>query len=151
MEQTIIALGAGVFFIIAASVLGAYVLSKWGLPVARTALEAYWSERWGVIDERLRDIEEDVGSLPRVWEEFATDAKKAQERARWHVRRAKKELETRGFGDAELDTLDSEIRARDGAGGNGSGLPELFDHVEEVPTAPANPMNEVLKRKWGNV
>jgi len=151
MNITLFGVAALLFVVVLSLALGIIALQKWGFPLARTALEAWWSDRWDLINERLRNVEEDVGSLPRVWEEFATDAKKAQERARWHVRRTKKELEKRGLADVELDSLDGEIRERDGAGGNGQGLLELSEAVEEVPAPPPqDPMNAVYRRKWGS-
>lgn len=132
-------------------ILGYVVLRRFGMPTAKVALEAYWSERWKEIDDRLSALENDVGSLPRVWEEFAKDAKKSQERARWHVRRVKKELEERGLSDGELDSLDSEIRTRDGERGNGQGLLPLHDAMAEIPASPPeDPITQVLRRKWGS-
>lgn len=136
------------FFTVVLLGLGLYAGRKWVVPVIRTALEAYWSQRWQEVDERLRALEEDVGSLPRVWEEFSRDAKKAQERARWHVRRVKKELDRLGYEDGEIDGLDAEIRERDGGGGNGQGMLPLHDALEEGPSAPTDPLSQALIHKW---
>jgi len=140
------------FTVLALVVLGVslvYVGRTWAIPIARTALETYWSERWETVDERLRALEEDVGSLPRVWEEFSRDSKKAQERARWHVRRVKKELERHGLADGEIDSLDSELRRVDGEGSNGQGLLPLHDVLEESPQGqPQTPIDLALSHKW---
>lgn len=150
MNTTLLLASVFSFLAVALAILGVYAGRKYISPVLRTALEAYWSQRWQEIHERLRDLEEDVSKLPRVWEEFSRDAKKGQERARWHVRRVKKELERHGFEDAEIDALDSEIRARDGAGGNGQGLLPLHDAMEEVPTPQEDPLARALRQKWGS-
>lgn len=151
MDITLIGVAALLFSVVLTLSAGIYAVRKWGFPVARTALEAYWRERWDEVNERLRGLEEDVGKLPRVWQEFANDAKKSQERARWHVRRVKKELEARGLTDAEIDSLDGEIRNRDGAGGDGQRMLELSEAVEaRPPRPPEDPLTAVMRRKWGN-
>lgn len=151
MDTTLFGVAALLFSVVLSLAFAIYAVRKWAFPIARTALEAWWSERWEEVNERLRNVEEDVGNLPRVWQEFATDAKKAQERARWHVRRTKKELDKRGLSDPELDTLDSEIRHRDGEGGNGQGLLELSETMAEIPRQPPeDPMNALYRRKWGS-
>jgi len=150
MIWTLIGWSSVLFFLALTVFLGVIALKKWAFPVAHAALEAWWSERWGEINERLRNVEEDLVALPRTWEEFARDAKKAQERARWHVRRVKKELEARGFEDAEIDTLDGELFRTDGEGGNGQRLLPLHDAVETVPPAPENWRTRALNQKWGS-
>lgn len=151
MESILLGISALLFVVFAVVVFGAYSVKRWGFPVARHALETYWSARWTTIDERLRDLEEDVSSLPRVWEEFSRDAKKAQERARWHVRRVKKELERLGYEDAEIDALSEDLRRRDGEGGNGQGLLPLHDALEADAPPPPDPITQALNRKWGRL
>lgn len=128
-----------------------FVVRKWANPLLEAVLERYWSARWQELIDRVSSLEADVDTLPRVWEEFAGDAKKAQDRARWHVRRARKELQERGFTDDELDTLDSTLRPIDGDRGNGSGMSGLQDPVAPVPPPPESWQTKALRRKWQNV
>jgi hypothetical protein len=151
MESVLVGVSGVLFVVFAVAVFGAYSLKRWGFPIATAALEAWWSERWQEINERLRDLEEDVSNLPRVWEEFSRDTKKAQERARWHVRRVKKELERLGYEDAEIDRLSEDLRSRDGAGGNGQGMLPLHDAMAEVATPAEDPITQALRMKWSRL
>jgi len=150
MNTSLLLGGLFAFLAVALAVFGIYSGRKWVFPLLVKALEAYWSERWTDLEVRLQGIEADLASLPRVWQEFATDAKKAQERARWHVRRVKQELESRGLSDPEIDTLDSDIRRRDGEGGNGQGVLPLPENMEAVSQTQEDPIARALRQKWGS-
>lgn len=151
MNLTFFAIGFAALALLALAVSGYFTVKRWFFPVFKMTLESYWRGRWDIIDERLESLETDVAQLPRVWEEFASEAKKSQERARWHVRRVKKELEQRGLTDDEINSLDSEIRNRDGAGGDQGELLDLSDAMAKVSPAPEeDPIQKALRRKWAN-
>ena len=142
-------LASGAAFILA--VLAAFAVKKWVYPVSKTALEAYWSARWDAIEERFIAIEKDLLELPRVWEEFARDAKRSQERARWHVRRVKTELEKLGLSDPEMDSIDSNLQPSDADGSGEEGMLALHDAVaSDAPPPTEDPITLALRRKWGN-
>lgn len=148
MNQGLLAAGFLALAVAIVAGLGAILAHRWGLPLARAALEAYWSERWNAAESRLQELELQAERLPRVWEEFAKDAKKAQDRARWHVRRVKQELQERGLQDDEINLLDGTLREADGEGGNGSGLSDLQGPLATVPEIPPSPIEIALNRKW---
>lgn len=151
MIQTLAAVGFFVLGVAALATLGTFFVIRWGKPLFEAVVEREWSTRWSEADQRIKSVEEDVGKLPRIWEEFAVDAKKAQERSRYHIRRVKKELEDRGLADDEIDRLDGTFHAVDGTAGNGSGVHELSGHVEEVPPMETtDPEMIALNRKWGH-
>ena len=133
------------------AVLLGFVVKKWAFPLSKAVLEGWWSERWDTLQARLEELERHVDTLPQLWEEFAVDARKRQERARWHVRRVKKELEKNGLSDPEIDSLDSDLRPLDGEGSEDGGLSPLSDHVAQTPSATAeDPITAALRRKWGS-
>lgn len=129
--------------------LAASVAFKQGKPLIKSILEGYLRERTDSLEARITEVEAQVDTLPETWEDFAIEAKKIQDRTRWHIRRVKKELSERGFADEEIDTLDSTLRPSDGGGGNGSGLQNLQSAVEEGPTEPPDSIAPALRRKWG--
>lgn len=149
MDLVILSFGLLCLGLAAVGVLGFFAVKRWAFPVAKAALETYWSARWKEIDGRLTDIEEELDRLPRVWEEFARDAKRSQERARWHVRRVKKELENLGLADGEIDTLSGDLRPYNADGGGEEGVLPLHDAVAKTPTVEENPINQALRRKFG--
>lgn len=151
MEIVILSVGVFAIGVALLAVLGFVAGKKWAYPVAKTALETYWSARWDEIDKRIEACEEELDRLPRVWEEFARDAKRSQERARWHVRRVKKELENLGLADGEIDTIDSNLRPLDADGSGEEGVLPLRDAVAKAPQKETDPITLALRRKWGNV
>jgi len=138
-------LAFGVYF-------GITAVQRWGVPTLKAGLEAYWSDRWETVEERLDVLERHVDTLPQIWEDFAVDAKKRQERARWHVRRVKKELEKHGLADPEIETLDSDLRPAHGGGGDEGELPLLSDAMaQNTPEPEEDPVTRTLRHKWGRM
>jgi len=146
--QAAIAVGLLALVAILTLAAGAFAVARWGLPLFRVALETYWSKKVGGFEQRVASLEADVTDLPRTWGEFAADAKKRQERARWHVRRVKRELEDRGLADAEIDDLDTTLRVIDGEGGGASGVHEVSSDVGQAPEPALDPVTIALRHKW---
>lgn len=151
METVILSVGVFAIGVGLLAILGLVIGKKWAYPLAKTALEGYWSARWNEIDGRLTNCEEELDRLPRIWEEFARDAKRSQERARWHVRRVKKELENLGLADGEIDTIDSDLRPVDADGGGEEGVLPLRDVVAKTSPPKEDPITAALQRKWGRM
>ncbi|MEE8488688.1 MAG: hypothetical protein V3S43_00020, partial [Acidimicrobiia bacterium] len=92
------------------------------------------------IDRRLERCEIDVDAIQDERKDLIvaisegierTD--RAERRVKNTIRRARKELETRGYVDPGLEAEDLEFRERDGAGGDEAGLRALPAAVAPVP------------------
>ena len=149
MDTTLVAVGILALGLVAVTALGIFLGKTWAKPLIKAVVEGSQSVRWAGTEARLEALEKDVERLPRVWEEFADDARKAQGRAQWHVKRIKKELQERGLQDDEIDSLGSSLRPIDGDGGNGSGLPSLQAPMEEILEGAEDAVTLALKHKWG--
>ena len=148
MNNAIFAVGILLLGVAAVVIVAFLGVQRWLKPVLEAALERYWSEGQAAMEDRLMALEADVSALPRTWEEFATDARKADQRARWHVKRVRTELEERGLVDDEVDALSRELRLVDGSGGNSSGVQSLQDPVAEIPTPSQDPIQRALRKKF---
>lgn len=149
--MTLSALGVALSAVFLTVAMGIFAVFRWGKPLFQTLVEREWSARVSHLRERLEDVEREMEDLPRKWESFAYEAKKAQERARYHARRVKKELEARGFADDEIDAMVGSLHGIDGARGENGGLRELPDDVAEVPQLETeDPTIIALRRKWGH-
>jgi hypothetical protein len=151
MDTTLFAVSALLLTLLALGVSGVLAIRLWAKPLFETVLERSQSAFRSEIGARLEELERDVERLPRVWEEFADDARKTQQRAQWHIKRVKKELQERGLQDEEIDTLGSSLRPVDGNGSGESQLQLLQDPVAEVLEVPEESwMARALRRKYGN-
>jgi len=151
MIETIVGIGILTLGLASLAFLGIFLVRKWGIPTAKLALEAYWEGRWGEVDQRLSDLESDVAALPRTWKEFSDESRKQQNRARWHVRRVKQELEERGLQSEEINEISDSLRATDGEGSEEQGVLPMYENLAEVSPPSPDPMNAVLHRKWGKM
>jgi hypothetical protein len=152
MNTVYFTVGVLLIGLVSLAFLGVYLVRSWGQPLLKAVVEGSQSIRWEATEDRLEAIERDLERLPRVWEEFADDARKTSQRAGWHVKRITKELAERGLQDDEIDALGSSLRPIDESGGNGSGMQSLQAPVEEIPApAPEESWREkALRRKWGH-
>lgn len=152
MDTTLFAISAVVLTLLCLVVSMVFAVRLWAKPLFETVLERSQSAFRSEIGARLEGLERDVERLPRAWEEFADDARKTQQRAQWHVKRVKKELQERGLQDEEIDALGSSIRSIDGDGGGEGQLQLLQDPVAEIPAATVQEdwMTQALRRKYGN-
>ena len=153
MDTTLIAISAFLFSLFAVGVLGIILVQKWGKPLFQEVQERSWRLLATDLVARVDTLEGEVEQLPRTWEEFAVDAKKIQERTRWHVRRVKKELQEHGLSDEEINTLDGTLRPVDGEGSDESQLQLMPELVAEIPPAPSREdwRTRALNRKWNHV
>lgn len=116
----------------------------------RAILEAIFSTWNKRTLDRLEILEQFVETLPGVYEGFATEARKARQRATWHVTRVKKELDKLGLRDPELDELAGNLRPVDGEGiGDGELLALHSPVAESPPPSQADEMDDLARRKFG--
>lgn len=149
MISTLAAVGFFALGVAALATFGAFAVLRWGKPAFREIVERTWSPIVAELEERVGMIEAQVMELPTTWEDFASEAKKQHERARWHIRRVKKELEERGLADDQIDALDGSLHPTDGGGGNGSGVHDMPGNLAEDPTLPPQtPIGTALAYKW---
>lgn len=87
----------------------------------------------GTVSQRMADLEHEIGQLPRRWEEFRNEAKRAESRARSVVRDARKELESVGYTHAGVEAAAGELRLIDGDGGEGEGVPAMHPGMGHGP------------------
>jgi len=112
-------------------------------------LKAVFSRHQSETQGRLEILEEFVETLPGVYEGFATEARKARQRATWHVSRVRKELEKHGLVDPELEELSSRLQPVDAEGSEESGLLALHTPVaESSPETEAEMMGRAFEQKW---
>lgn len=101
--------------------------------------------------KRVQDLEYTADLLPQKWEEMVKEARRAEGRAHQAVRRARAELASRGFADANLDEHADELRELDDLrGGNGT-MPPVRPTVAPAPVAdPAHDWEALTRqRKYG--
>jgi len=144
----LIALFAALLALAVLGVLAAGATVAW--KQHRRILEAVFS-RWNKHTlDRLEVLEQFVESLPGVYEGFASEARKARQRATWHVSRVRKELEKHGLVDPELEELSSRLQRVDGEGsGDGELLALHTSLAESPPPSQADEMDELARRKFG--
>jgi len=108
----------------------------------------YVDEPMKVLHERVAALESDVDELPKRWDDIRGESKRLRDRATYHVRRARAELEQLDLEDPELDALASDLRGRDAEGEHGSQLPLVPDAMETAPPAQEDPIMAALRHKW---
>jgi len=146
MDSLILAVGIAVLSALLLGALGAVVAWKHH----RALLEAVFRPWNEATQQRLDFLEEFVETLPGLYEGFATEARKARQRATWHVSRVKKELDKLGLRDPEMDELAGNLRPVDGEGSGDRGLLALHSHVaESPPPSQSDEMDDLARRKFG--
>lgn len=86
-----------------------------------------------VFRDRFNDLEDIVERLPKKWEDIKREAAAAESRARYHVGRAREELEERGLTHPGLEDMADQLQLIDGGGGPGEGVQPMRSEVESVP------------------
>jgi len=147
MDTTFVAVGVLALGVTALVALGAFFVRRWLQPAFELVVGRYVDEPLRALHERVKAVEADVDELPRRWEEIARDSKKLRDRATYHVRRARSELEALGLEDPELETLAKELRGANGEGEHGAQLPLVQDDLAPV-AAEESPIDRALRHKW---
>lgn len=131
------------------AILTGSALVFWGLIQLIETLER--QENAGNTDElrkRIQDLEYTADLLPQKWEEMVKEARRAEGRAHAAVRRARQELQTRGFADANLDEHADELRELDDLrSGNGSVSPVRAEVASNAPPQTADDWEALTRRK----
>jgi len=146
MDSLILAVGFAVLSALLLGALGAVVAWKHNRAILQAVFSGWNKETL----DRLENLEEFVESLPGVYEGFATEARKARQRATWHVTRVKKELDKLGLRDPELDELAGNLRPVDGEGSGDGEVLALHSPVEESsPPSQTEELDALTRRKFG--
>lgn len=99
--------------------------------------------------QRLDLIEHQVELLPKRWEEFKNEARRAEDRARAVVRSAQKELEELGVEHPGVEGAARELQLVDDRGSRDEAVPPVRQNVEGAPAAPQDWRAAGLRRKFG--
>lgn len=102
-------------------------------------LEVGLREQANAIDALRRDLQAQLewrDQLTMAVAEGIENVQRAERRVRATVARARKELREHGMESAGLEAEWSELRERDGDGGEGEGVPPVQEHVARDPSAP---------------
>lgn len=148
MNATVLAVGVLALGVTAVVALGAFAVRKWLQPALDLVVGRYVDDPIRLLHERLKTLENDVDELPRKWQEIERDSKKLRDRATYHVRRVRAELDQLDLADPELDALASDLRGRDGEPGEQGELLPVPAAVAEVTPAQEDPIMAALRHKW---
>ena len=99
---------------------------------------------------RMNDMEDAVERLPRKWGEIVAEAKRSEERARYHVRTARKELEELGMESPGLEAVAGELRLLEGEDQGGDGVQPLPPELEAIEQDAEEDWDAITyRRKYG--
>jgi hypothetical protein len=146
------------------AVWGSLAVLLWQVNRALTASIRLYStierEPDGSLRVELRELREDVDRLPAKWDEVEASIMRKENRIRATVRRAREELENRGFEDPGLEAEAAELRLVDGGGGPPGGMQPVRGGVAPGPGSPARPLTpeeveaadleDAIRRKWSS-
>jgi len=147
MNATLVAVGLSALGVTSLVALGAFFVRKWFLPGLEVVVGRYVDAPLKALHERVSVVESDVDELPKRWDDIRGESKRLRDRATYHVRRARAELEQLDLEDPELDALASDLRGRNGEGEHAEQLPLVPDDVAPV-AAQEPPIMTALRHKW---
>jgi len=147
MNATLLAVGTLALGVTALVALGAFVVHKWLEPMMDVVVGRYVDAPIKHLHDRVAALESDVDELPKRWDDIRGESKRLRDRATYHVRRARAELEQLDLEDPELDALASDLRGRNGE-------PEQAGELQSVPDLVAtvapeeSAIDRALRYKW---
>lgn len=99
--------------------------------------------------QRLDLLEHQVELLPKRWEEFKNEARRAEDRARAVVRSAQKELAELGVESPGVDGAARELQLVDAGGSGEEAVQPVRPRMEGAAPAPDDWRSQGLRRKFG--
>lgn len=139
---------AAVSLVVALTIRGAAASLSSKLEELRAELEQNRPSSSSDLGDRLGALEAQLLALPRTWEEFRNEARRAETRARAIVRDAQRELEAHGLESPALDAQAEQLRLEDGDGGSSEGVLSLPARMADSPeSSRAQDWKDALRRK----
>lgn len=118
----------------------AYVALTRGWPFVVRQLERHFEPVLAQVGADVAELRRDVDEMPKTFEGYQKEVQRLHGQAYVRVRRAKAELEARGFADAGVDEVDRRLQLVNGEGGGEGQMPALPEDVAPTPTLPPQPL-----------